>query len=252
MAFDAFSTGIYDDKLFHTLLKTLGLYILTGVVIMATEFGGMVVFGTVSESMTVKFRVEALRSILHEDGKYFDMPDHSPGKLITHLAGDAPKIRAAIDSRIFQISFGLSGMLASFILGFSECWEISVCGTGFILLYAALQIFLAMRIKSENIKLTKNDQSGKLSVEIIENVRTIQLLTREQIFNNRYFHTLDAFRKAEDRKGLVEALNFALSQSFKCFILTCSYSLLIHLMSIDRIPLMSGFKYVYFCLFSIL
>uniref|UniRef100_A0A0N5ACI7 ABC transmembrane type-1 domain-containing protein n=1 Tax=Syphacia muris TaxID=451379 RepID=A0A0N5ACI7_9BILA len=233
LVFNAFSASIYDDGLIRKLLGVCGLYLLTGFVCMIAEFGGTVFFGILSESMTVKFRVKSLRSILQQDGKYFDVPDNAPGKLITHLAADAPKIRAA---------------------SFCECWEVSLCGAGFILLFGLMQTILVNRIKQEDKKYTKNDNSERkisgvteashfqLSVEIIENVRTIQLLTRENAFNVRYGTALNSFIRAENKKALMEALNFAMSQSFNCFVITCSYSIALHCVSIGRVVANDSFK----------
>lgn len=51
-------------------------------------------YGIASENMALSFRVRSFRNILLQDAAYFDQPEHTPGKLITRLATDAPNVKA--------------------------------------------------------------------------------------------------------------------------------------------------------------
>lgn len=44
--------------------------------------------------MALSFRVRSFRNILLQEAAYFDQPEHTPGKLITRLASDAPNVKA--------------------------------------------------------------------------------------------------------------------------------------------------------------
>ncbi|KJH41504.1 ABC transporter, ATP-binding protein [Dictyocaulus viviparus] len=173
-------------------------------------------FAKVSEQLTLSLRIKTFRSILYQDAAYFDNPEHSPGRLITRLATDAPNIKVYNVRR----SYG----------------------------YA--------RSNYSNDKLAddKTNQAGKLniffqlSIEIIENIRTVQLLTREKYFYEKYMEALKQEKNKEIKKGYYEGINYALSQSFICFSLGFAYAI--------GIPLITQWQYdsdkVYRAVFSVL
>uniref|UniRef100_A0A915DJ85 ABC transmembrane type-1 domain-containing protein n=1 Tax=Ditylenchus dipsaci TaxID=166011 RepID=A0A915DJ85_9BILA len=58
------------------------------------------------------------------------------------------------------------------------------------------------------------DDSAKIAVEIIENVRTIQLLTKEAYFLQKYFEKLHATMQPLIKAAIYDALMFSITQSF--------------------------------------
>jgi ABC-type bacteriocin/lantibiotic exporter with double-glycine peptidase domain len=68
-----------------------------------------------------------------------------------------------------------------------------------------------------------------MAIEAIENVQTIQLLTREDEFSDKFRIASAKMQRAELAKGPLEAINFAVSQSFMCFVASVSYSIGLHL-----------------------
>ncbi|KAK5986124.1 hypothetical protein GCK32_019952, partial [Trichostrongylus colubriformis] len=73
-----------------------------------------------------------------------------------------------------------------------------------------------------------------IAIETIENVRTIQLLTRMSMFYGR-FETASKFgKRAEMRKGVFEGLNFTLSQSFTYIIVGVTYAVGIHIIYTEQ------------------
>lgn len=109
-------------------------------------------------------------------------------------------------------------------------------------------VLLARTIQAKNLQLIKENQAGKLSIEIIENVRTVQLLTREKHFYEKYMEELKQQEKKELEKGYYEGANFALSQTFICFSLACAFSI--------GIPLITRWQFdseqIYRAVFSVL
>lgn len=70
-----------------------------------------VMFSIVSENLSIRFRVRSFHNILHQDAAFFDNPVHSPGKIITRLAVDAPNIKAVRDFRFFKLFYNLMKIL---------------------------------------------------------------------------------------------------------------------------------------------
>lgn len=74
-------------------------------------------------------------------------------------------------------------------------WEIACAA---VVLYTVIMIALsvfARMIESTSTKQQKNDHAPKLAVEIIENTKTVQLLTREKYFLQKYATSLNSTYK---------------------------------------------------------
>ncbi|VDM52981.1 unnamed protein product [Angiostrongylus costaricensis] len=182
------------------------------------------------------------------DAAYFDNPDHAPGRLITRLATDAPNVKAVVDSRMMFVIFNSTAWVVCIILSLNSSWHIGVMGIVFSILLGIIMVLLARTIQAKNLQMIKENQADKLSIEIIENVRTVQLLTREKHFYEKYMEALKQQKKKELEKGYYEGANFALSQTFICFSLACAFSI--------GIPLITRWQFdseqIYRAVFSVL
>ncbi|VDM25547.1 unnamed protein product [Toxocara canis] len=231
--FRAFA-GAYDDVMMHHLYMAFIMFCSVGLGILIFEFASSSLFGIVSENMVMSFRVRAFRNILIQDAAYFDSPKHAPGRLITRLASDAPNVKAVTDGRMLQVINGVTALIVNIIIGFTYCWQVSLLGTAFCILLAVSQIGLARWVQLRNIQLIKNDEAGRLAIETIENVRTIQLLTREHQFYDKYELASKQQKRAEMGKCWIEAINFAISQSFQYFMQTLTYAVGTHVLYLGR------------------
>jgi len=59
------------------------------------------------------------------------------------------------------------------------CWQLTLAGLSVCLLELGLLFFFGKRIQELFKQLTMKDESARLAVEIIENVRTMQLLCKQ-------------------------------------------------------------------------
>uniref|UniRef100_A0A1I7Y218 ABC transporter domain-containing protein n=1 Tax=Steinernema glaseri TaxID=37863 RepID=A0A1I7Y218_9BILA len=84
------------------------------------------------------------------------------------------------------------------------------------------------------MELIKNDEAGRTAIEIIENVRTIQLLTREGTFYERYEQCSKGQKWNELGRAWFEAANYSISQSFQYFMMTITYALGLHIISMGQ------------------
>lgn len=75
-------------------------------------------------------------------------------------------------------------------------------------------------------------------------MRTIQLLSREALFFAKYEAASKQQKRAEIDKAWIEAINYAISQTFQYFMQTISYAVGVHLIYIGARPADSVFKYV--------
>ncbi|EPB75457.1 ABC transporter, ATP-binding protein [Ancylostoma ceylanicum] len=249
----------YDEDIqmmLPSLVICLVAYIGVGLGTFLFHFAASVLFGKVSEELTLTYRVKAFRNILYQDAAYFDNPQHAPGRLITRLARDAPNVKAVneeqfnqvVDSRMMYVIFNSTSWVVCIILALTSSWQVGIVGVILSILLGIVMVSLARTIQKRNLLIMKENQAGKLSIEIIENVRTVQLLTRERYFYDKYEKSSKQQKRNEMEKGYYEAASFALTQTFVYFSLASAYAV--------GIPLITRWNYeaqhVYRAVFSVL
>uniref|UniRef100_A0A1I7X6P2 Multidrug resistance protein 1 n=1 Tax=Heterorhabditis bacteriophora TaxID=37862 RepID=A0A1I7X6P2_HETBA len=216
MVFKAMDLATIDDWLMqHQLVICLITFICIGLGTFLLHTISCLLFGKISENITRSFRTKAFKNILYQDAAYFDNPQHAPGKLITRLASDAPNVKAVgesvVDSRMMFVVFNMTAWLTCTIISMTSSWPVGVLG--FILRHVYISkttdsilgvvlVTLARIIHNKNITLMKKNPTN--SVEIIENVRTVQLLTREQYFFNKYQKSSKIQKRNEICRGYIE------------------------------------------------
>ncbi|KAL6723224.1 hypothetical protein Aduo_018252 [Ancylostoma duodenale] len=241
----------YDENIemmLPSLVICLVAYICIGLGTFLFHFTASVLFGKVSEELTLTYRVKAFRNILYQDAAYFDNPQHAPGRLITRLARDAPNVKAVVDSRMMYVIFNSTSWVVCIILALTSSWQVGIVGVVLSVLLGIVMVSLARTIQKRNLLIMKENQAGKLSIEIIENVRTVQLLTRERYFYDKYEKSSKQQKRNEMEKGYYEAASFAVTQTFVYFSLASAYAV--------GIPLITRWNYdaqdVYRAVFSVL
>ncbi|VDM77441.1 unnamed protein product [Strongylus vulgaris] len=240
MVFRAIS--FYDtdkEMMIHELVICLIVYVAVSIAVFLLHF--------VSVKMDLHCSLD-LHAFYILDAAYFDNPQHAPGRLITRLASDAPNVKAVVDSRMMYVVFNMTAWLVCLILALTSCWQVGLTGTVMSVLLGIVMVCLARTIQKLNLQFMKVNQAGKLSIEVIENVRTIQLLTRERYFYEKYEEASKQQKRNEMKKGYYEAANFSLTQTFVYFSLAAGYAV--------GIPLMTRWDYdvqaVYRSVFSVL
>ncbi|GMT26871.1 hypothetical protein PFISCL1PPCAC_18168 [Pristionchus fissidentatus] len=234
LVFTSFEFAKTDPwRMQHELVICLIIFCSIGFITFSFQFGASLLFGHAAERVTLDFRVRSLDAILHQDAAYFDNPRHAPGKLITRLATDAPNVKAVMDSRMMSVIYNMTAWVLCVVIALAYAWPVGILGMFMSGSLGVTMVLLARRIQNINVNLIKNNEAGRMSIEIVESVRTIQLLTREKRFLDKYSGASKGLLKSDWLRGRTEAANFALSQSFIYYALAACYALGIHLISID-------------------
>ena len=109
-------------------------------------------------------RVRAFRSIIHQDGSYFDNPTHTPGKLITRLATDAPNVKASMDTRLARVTQGILALLAAVVISAFMDWKFALtCSSAFVFL-GIFQFAIAKMAHSQAVKFAQSDEAGRVGL----------------------------------------------------------------------------------------
>uniref|UniRef100_A0A9J2PQC9 Uncharacterized protein n=1 Tax=Ascaris lumbricoides TaxID=6252 RepID=A0A9J2PQC9_ASCLU len=214
-----------ENVMMRELLNVFIAYIALGFACLIALFSATFSFGWAAESIVDSLRLRALRNVLYQDASYFDDPHRSHAIIVTRISTDAPNIKAALDSRMMQIVNNFAAIIAMMIAALIFSWEIGLLGTACLILLVIGQYFTANRMQHCNDEAINNDLTGQLAIEIVEQVRTIQLLTREEHFHVEYDEQLRNALKYQKKSGPYEALLFAVTSSFMYFSDMASYAL---------------------------
>ncbi|VDM30008.1 unnamed protein product [Toxocara canis] len=122
-----------------------------------------------------------------------------------------------------QIVNNLVALVVALILGVVYCWQVGLLGVALMVIVFIAIVVLAKFMDKYNDIAIKEDLSGQLSIEIVEQARTIQLLTREEHFCKLFDEKLDHALKLQKRSGPSEAINFAITMAFPYISDTVTY-----------------------------
>ncbi|KAF1765073.1 hypothetical protein GCK72_005024 [Caenorhabditis remanei] len=230
------------EEMISDLLFVFECYVGIGLYVALSLFISSCLFAYVAENLSLKLRVQSFNSILCQDASFFDNPVHAPGKLITRLATDAPNIKPVMNFTMLQVIYSTSSLIISLIIAFVCCWQIASIATIMLFLFFILVYWMAGKLAKENAEHIKRDEAGKIAIEIIENIKPIQLLTSANRFLAHYKNAQSEERRSEMKKSFIYALHSAVSTTFMCFTLFICYFVAIHILHCGLVDASDAFR----------
>ncbi|KAL3994753.1 ABC transporter transmembrane region family protein [Acanthocheilonema viteae] len=221
--FLALSSLDIDKMIENTALNTI-LYLILGIVGGFSTFSSGALFGTAGEQISMRLRIAVFTNILRQDLSFFDNNDHSVGKLTTRLAVDAQNVKSAIDQRLAEVLQGIISLCAGIIVAFLFDWKMASIGFTICTILIILQSAVSQYLKihgQKDIKIT--EKAASLASESIENIRTVQYLTKQKKMYQSYCFSLQEPHKRAIIRGFWQALSYAMSVSFMQFNFAISY-----------------------------
>ncbi|CAF1319535.1 unnamed protein product [Didymodactylos carnosus] len=200
------------------------VFIGLGVVMLITMFFQSFLFSCSGERLTERLRSKAFNVMLRQDMKYFDDPENNTGALCTRLSTEAAAVQG-VGVRIGTILENLSNLGVGIILSFVYGWTLALVVLGFvpcIIVAGFLQIYLMSRFASKDKETCEN--ASKLAIEVIQNIRTVKQLTKENDFVNDYCCLLDVPYKSSMRRAHLFAFLFSFTNSIMFFVLAAVFS----------------------------
>uniref|UniRef100_A0A914E6C6 Uncharacterized protein n=2 Tax=Acrobeloides nanus TaxID=290746 RepID=A0A914E6C6_9BILA len=223
IAFQALDSNKTQEEAYHYLRVTAYISVGTGLYIFMTIFGANSLFGWAAENVVDRLKVRALGNILKQNSAYFDTDETANAKLLTRINSDAVGIKTALDSRMNLIVSNISAFIVLIVLSHIYAWKVALVGTSAIIALMIAVSILGTIMEKVLGKAGELDDSSKLVVEIVENVKTIQLLNKEQYFLEKYAQKLEIIKKLHKKAAVFDSIIFALTQSFGYFTDVCCY-----------------------------
>ncbi|CAD6198758.1 unnamed protein product [Caenorhabditis auriculariae] len=187
------------------------MFIGLGLVELVTFIVTCFLYGLVSERLTRRLRCQVFQNVLSMDGAFFDSPQNSSGKISIRLATDAPNVKAAIDNRFGSVFASTFSLIVGIGIGIYFGWEMALmCMSIFPL--GVIGQTLQMRYMSGNSSLDPKEMEngGKIAIEAIEHVRTVQALTLQPTMYQSFCESLNLAQKAANRRHVYAVRCFAL------------------------------------------
>ncbi|CAB3398373.1 unnamed protein product [Caenorhabditis bovis] len=181
-------------------------------------------FGIASERLTMRIRSKVFRNVLRQDATYFDMPTHAPGRITTRLATDVPNVKAAIDHRLASVFNGLVATSGGIIISFYYGWQMALLVVSIFPLTAAAHSFQTKYYsRKASSEAKQQEQSGKIAMEAIENIKSVQALTIQSRLHAQFCSFLDGHHRTNKVKALIQGIANGLSGSIFFFLSAISF-----------------------------
>uniref|UniRef100_A0A0K0FAK5 ABC-type xenobiotic transporter n=1 Tax=Strongyloides venezuelensis TaxID=75913 RepID=A0A0K0FAK5_STRVS len=196
-------------------LMFLPLGIFQGIVVCIVA----IFFGLSSEKLTARLRSLLFKNILEREIAFFDDERHSTGRLTTRLATDVPNIKNALDYRLGQVINGIVIFCSDIGIAFYYGWQLAILLVTIFPLVGLTQRFYFKYINARVNRDSKRiEEAGKVVMEAIENIRTVQALTLEKKMYKMFCDFLEYPHKTAKRKAIIQALIYGVSSSIIIFV----------------------------------
>ncbi|CAD6198759.1 unnamed protein product [Caenorhabditis auriculariae] len=181
-------------------------------------------FGVASENLTMRLRSKVYRNVLRMDATYFDSPRHSPGKISTRLASDAPNVKSALDYRLGSVFNCFVSVVLGVIIAFYFGWQMAIFTVSTFPLLGvghAIQLkFLSGKAAGDNADL---ENSGKIALEAVENIRTVHSLTLQPRLCEQFESHLDKPHQNNQKKAVLQGLSYGFASSVFYFLYAAAF-----------------------------
>ncbi|KAH7697576.1 multi-drug resistance protein 1, partial [Aphelenchoides avenae] len=200
------------------------MFLVLGIVQGICFFTQVFFFGLSSERFTMRLRSRLFRNIMRMDIAYFDMPNHSTGKITTRLASDTPNVRSALDYRLGSVFSCVVSVSAGLGLAFYYGWQLALL---LVAIFPLLGVGHGLQMKYLRGRLEKDkretENAGKLALEAIENIRTVQALTLEKKFYQMFSDNLEEPHRTSTRKAMMQAVSYGFSNCIPYFLYAAAF-----------------------------
>uniref|UniRef100_A0A8C6XFF9 ABC-type xenobiotic transporter n=1 Tax=Naja naja TaxID=35670 RepID=A0A8C6XFF9_NAJNA len=144
-------------------------------------------FGKSGEALTMRLRSLSFKALLQQEIGWFDDHNNGIGVLLTRLSTDASQVKGATGSRLALMTMTFFTLVTALIIAFAHGWHLTLLILAcipFIIVAKAIQAKSMEGHAAQDQKAL--EEAGRISTEVVENIRTVVALTREDRFFENY------------------------------------------------------------------
>ncbi|KAF8364011.1 hypothetical protein PRIPAC_90934, partial [Pristionchus pacificus] len=138
------------------------------------------------ESTMNDLRVACFASLMKRPMAYFDREETSPAACSILLAQQPPVAMAIVHNSMSNMIENVVGGLVIAVFAFLICWPNGFVGLAYLLIFFTTFALVEHYSNESYNELVEVDKSGELAMEIFDNSATIQQLSVESHFQERY------------------------------------------------------------------
>ncbi|KAH9520279.1 ATP-dependent translocase ABCB1, partial [Bulinus truncatus] len=217
--------GVSDkDKQWQTV------HILAGIVIGVAFILGIVkllqgfCFVKSGAYLTARLRKLTFASMINQDMDYFDMPNNQVGALTTQLAGDAAMVQGATGSKIGLMLEAISTIACAVAIAFVSGWKLTLVVLSFMPVMIIGGIIQGRAIAgASNSEKKQVQQAGKICSEVVDSIRTVESLGREDYFLKIFENLIDGTKSSSRKMSLIYGLTYAIANCIVYFAYAVSF-----------------------------
>ncbi|XP_060069104.1 ATP-dependent translocase ABCB1-like [Ylistrum balloti] len=200
-------------------------------------------YSTAGAKLTARFRRLAFRSLIWQDIPFFDDPKNRVGVLTTRLALDSSLVQGAAGNKVGAVLESLSTVSVAVIIAFIHSWKLTLVIFAFMPLMVVAGVIHSKKLTgfSKGDK-SVTEEAGKLTSEVINNIRTVASLTREQSFIEKYTGFLDVLYTNGKRRSFLNGVMSGLSLAFMFFAYAAAFAYGGYLVQYEDLPFQNVFK----------
>ncbi|CAI4223777.1 unnamed protein product [Auanema sp. JU1783] len=207
-----------------------GMFFVLAVIQGGNWFTQVFFMGVSSENMSFDLRTSLFKNILSQDMAYFDNPAHASGKICTRLATDVPNLRNATDFRLSTVLATLVSIVCGVGLAFYYGWKMALLVVSLLPVLGFGQFLRTRHMTGKHrTNATHFEDSGKVAMEAIEHVRTVQALTREDSFYRKFCKFLEGPHKDALQQAAIQGLSYGVASCVIFLMNCCAYRLGLYL-----------------------
>ncbi|XP_029138945.1 ATP-binding cassette sub-family B member 5 [Protobothrops mucrosquamatus] len=202
----------------NTVLYSL-MFLVLGVISLITYTVQGFTFGKSGEALTMRLRSLSFKALLQQEIGWFDDHNNGIGVLLTRLSTDASQVKGATGNRLALMTMTFFTLVTALIIAFAHGWHLTLLILAcipFIIVAKAIQAKSMEGHAAEDQK--SLEEAGRISTEVVENIRTVVALTREDRFFQNYKASLYGPYKDTLKKAPINGFSYAIGQSFNFFI----------------------------------
>lgn len=195
-----------------------GIFIIIGTVAGLGMFIQSAMFAVSGEKMTFRMRKATFEAMLRQEMGWFDQKDNSTGALCARLSSDASKVQGATGSWLGIVTQALFTLIIAVGIGLYFSWKLGLVVT-ILVPFLTIGIFLQAKIFAghDTVKTEAFEESAKLAVEAITNIRTVAGLRAEEKFIKTYIEKLAVLHKLSYSKSHIRGAVFGFAQASPFF-----------------------------------
>ncbi|UJR24177.1 hypothetical protein I4U23_027143 [Adineta vaga] len=200
-----------QEKSVHTYII---LFIVIGVVRFISIFFQTFLFGYSGAALTKRLRLKIFSHILRQEIAYFDQTENNTGALCTRLSAEASAVQGATGVFLGVLFQNFASLGISILISFIFSWQMTlivVIFVPFIVLGGLLQSRLSTKFENKTKQILED--AGQISIESIQNRRTVASLSVEEYICEKYFELIDKYDRLLLKRSHILAIMSSITNS---------------------------------------